>query len=177
MQSVFIPLQFLVSSASSTTILTIQSNVSGTSVTVPIAPSGSTITSGPLFFNIYIDPQGNVTSSDFSILGTTSNGNFEYKQDGVLIQTNSFTQVNLAMTTALGNLFYNGGIGVATFPVPFVDTTYSIIGSADNSGLSNFEPLNRPSSKLTNQISWVVNSSASITATTYISWTANGKWK
>jgi len=62
---------------------------SGNSVWVPISATGNTLysTSGVsnnLMFNIYVDSSGNVTSDDWQISGSNSNGSFVQFADGTM---------------------------------------------------------------------------------------------
>jgi hypothetical protein len=51
-------------------------------VKVPIATSGDTITSGDLIFDIYVDDTGNVTSKDWDVSGSNSNGAYKLSSTG-----------------------------------------------------------------------------------------------
>ena len=66
---IYIPAAYLVASAAGPFALTISTPAGGSSVIVPILKNGDTLLSGNLFFSVYVDPSGNVTSDSFSVSG------------------------------------------------------------------------------------------------------------
>lgn len=71
--TVYIPDSFLIAQTGGPYTVTLTTGV-GDTVSIPIAPSGETITSGNLVFTIYVDSSGNVSSEAWNILGSNSSG-------------------------------------------------------------------------------------------------------
>jgi hypothetical protein len=79
----YIPSAYLVSTDSSGHALTIRTSANGSKVVkVPLAPSGDTILSGNLFFDVLIDDAGNVTAGAFEISASNAYGNYTKKPTG-----------------------------------------------------------------------------------------------
>jgi hypothetical protein len=119
---VIIPKEYLISSNASTQSLIITTGVaSSETVIVPISPSGDTITSPSLMFNLYIDTAGNVYSDNFIVSGSNSNGSYIKFADGTMNVTGS---ISPTQTTSSGgpwssSPFYNVAYSF-TYPSAFL---------------------------------------------------------
>jgi hypothetical protein len=106
----YIPSKYLVASSGGPYNLTILSQKKNTStVLVPIIENGDTILSGNLFFWVYVDSSGNVTSAQWQVdASNSSTGNYIQKSDGSA--TADFTDGTARTTTTQnGVVFYYGG--------------------------------------------------------------------
>ena len=99
----------------------------GTTVIVPIAASGDTLTSPDLQIEITVDPSGNVRSASFIVSGSNSNGSWvklanhtmrSWGSYDVTIDTLDATSTNMFGTTA-GNYYYDSPYTTHLFPVQF----------------------------------------------------------
>jgi len=164
---VYIPSASLVAGSGGPYTLTITTG-SGDSVWVPISATGNTLysTSGVsnnLMFNIYVDSSGNVTSDDWQISGSNSNGSFIQFSDGTM------EEYKLGTITAYPTLI--------TFPVPFIDTTYEINGNGEIANSANMVSSN-PASRLVGSIyAWVYDANATPHTSGLINWRASGRWR
>ena len=118
--TVWIPVAYLKASAGGPFTLTLSTGVAGkSSVTVPIAASGDTITSTDLLFDVYVDGAGNLSSKAWEISGSNANGSWIKFDDGTMECW--YTSPTLRTTsTPYGNIWYASPIDVWSFPVTFV---------------------------------------------------------
>jgi hypothetical protein len=110
---ILIPAAYLKASSGGPYTLTIQTPAAGTSVKVPISASGDTILSGNLLFEVYVDASGNVTSDQWQISGSNTNGTYVECNDGTL-------RCRYRLSIAANSN------ATWTFPVSFIDTTYQV---------------------------------------------------
>jgi hypothetical protein len=107
--------------------ITIQSSKGGTStVIVPIAASGDTITSGDLLFDIYIDTNGNITNKSFTVSGSNASGSWVKFADGTMecwtISALTASQTGASATGKPGPYY---GMFPWVFPVQFIGLHYA----------------------------------------------------
>jgi hypothetical protein len=107
---VYIPASYLVAGSGGPWTLSI--NGSGSSVSVPISASGDTLTSGDLFFSIYLSPTGQAVSSGWKKSGSNANGSYIMFNDGTIEEWGFIT------TTSSDHL--------VPLPVSYINTTYNI---------------------------------------------------
>ena len=81
--TVYIPASNLVASVAGSYSLTLR-GTGATSVMIPLSLPGDTISSGNLLFDIYVDSNGNVTSKEWTIAGSNTNGNYIKFADGTM---------------------------------------------------------------------------------------------
>ena len=132
---VYIPSASLVAGSGGPYTLTITTG-SGNSVWVPISATGNTLysTSGVsnnLMFNIYVDSSGNVTSDDWQISGSNSNGRFVQFADGTMLGMGQYTTSGSAVSW--------------TFPVAFISPPFTWAQGYTQSGLSFYISVGAPS--------------------------------
>lgn len=125
-KTIWIPAAYLVASAGGPFTLTITTGA-GTTVKVPIAAFGDTISSGDLLFDVQIDASGNVISKSWEISGSNTNGIWVVKSDGNM--DSWFTDPTLRTTNnATGTLFKTADVTL-TFPIAFLSTTGLTVSS------------------------------------------------
>lgn len=172
-QTILIPEAMLKASAGGPFTLTITTGV-GDSVIVPIGASTDTIMSGDLLFDIYIDSSGNVISKDWSVYGSTTTGQYVKRSNGGLDQHGSSVWSMVADVFALYTV---------TFPVPFIDTTYSFTANVVNTGLGggyhSFYNSTNMTAKSTTQIGQgIFQETAGVATRTGLSdWSVSGRWR
>ena len=171
---IYIPAKYLVSSGAgyNLTLTTFQKNMS--TVTIPISPSGDTLTSSNLLFNVFVDSIGNVTSNNWQISGSNSNGSYVKFADGTMI-CDYYDGTNLRTTSSpTGTLFYaevyqSFAASFKVGTVPIVTPAYRsqgaiLFGSADISGATNIG-------------TYMFLMSVFITGSGYMGFIAKGYWK
>ena len=137
---VYIPSASLVAGSGGPYTLTITTG-SGNSVWVPISATGNTLysTSGVsnnLMFNIYVDSSGNVTSDDWQISGSNSNGSFVQFADGTMIVM-GFQSITTSPT--YGSVWWynwtspSGAMAAGFISPPMVTTSFIAGGSIGGS--------------------------------------------
>jgi hypothetical protein len=128
---VYIPASYLVAASGGPYVLTITSG-SGSVVQVPIIKNGDTLLSGNLFFWVYVDASGNVTSDAWSVKGSNTNGAYEESMDGSATLTGSGSTT---ITPSVYGVYY-GITWVITPPIILSTIDYlSIVpkvGTPDN---------------------------------------------
>jgi hypothetical protein len=116
--------------------LTISSGLGGSSIIVPIIKAGDTLLSGNLFFNIYVDGSGNVTSDSFIINASNANGIYEIFSDGTMICRTVGTGINVIASSSAANQFgsTSGTIyyGQTTWTYPYVFLSGIAVSAATN---------------------------------------------
>jgi len=120
---VYIDAATLVASSGGPFTITIKI-ASGATVIVPVAASGTTIDSGALYFAIYVDSAGNVTSDSWQISGHNANGAYTQFSGGTAILSVSITDTPTSLTssnafgTTAGTMYYF--LDTCTYPIPLV---------------------------------------------------------
>ena len=114
---IYIPSSYLVATSGGPFTLTLNTSKNAASVVVPIGAYGNTISSGNLFFNVYVDASGNVTTDAWEISGSNSNGSYEQRSNGNMTCTGwayVIGAVNPVIVTAItmpGNFISSPNIG------------------------------------------------------------------
>lgn len=124
--SIYIPVAYLKASSGGPFTLTLTTGVSGkTNVVVPISPSGDTISSGYLLFDVYVDSVGNVVSKAWDIVGVNTNGQYS-KFAGGAMQCDGKVR--------------GAAAGLNPYPLPavFANTDYVVTGSVFPTGSYQF---------------------------------------
>ena len=129
---IYIPKAYMVAASGGPYTLTIQTPAGGTTVIVPLSPTGDMISSGALLFDVYVDSSGNVASKQWQISGSNSNGSWIKFADGTMECWGATEQVTT--TTAWGGGLYFSTPVVKSFPAAFVGTPAMTANVANDVG-------------------------------------------
>lgn len=165
---IYIPVAFMKASSGGPYIVTLTTGTANsTTVVLPIAKSGDTLLSGALFLPIYVDAAGNVTSGDWSVSGSNSNGTWVKYANGIINQYGSDIK-NDGLTT----------VQLFTFPVTFAITLDSIEVQQYGGSTSSWALQGSvPTLSTFGVIIYATNGAGAINASRPFFWSATGEWK
>jgi hypothetical protein len=174
---VYIPATCLVASSGGPYTLTITTGT-GSCVYVPIAQNGDTLLSPSLLFNIYVDSNGNVTSDDWQISGSNSNGKWLRYADGTLFQQ-MYAKIN--GTAPAYGFFSDWNPRTVTFPASFIDTTYQWYSKGRGSWgawmSAELDDNAKTVSYMTGNVQNSYNSTATCDTSSYLAIFLWGRWR
>ena len=155
-------------------IVTFTSGLANTAtVKMPVMQAGNILLSGISQFDLYVDAQGNISSSNQPFSGTNSNGSYIQFADGTLKEWGT---VSVVVDAALGQ-WYTEGVQV-NFPSSYLSIA-TIIGSTKNgSGNQNRTVcLGENYNGRTSSGCIFYVGSASNGDTVILNWELTGRWK
>ena len=162
---IYIPSSYLVATSGGPFTLTLNTSKNAASVVVPIGASVNTISSGNLFFNIYVDASGNVTSDAWEISGSNSNGSYEQRSNGEMICRQSVTMAANTDTAI-------------TFPIPFISSTYQTTSmGAHGAGWGTSAQWESTVIRTSSSITVIMNTSAGSPSPVQYDFISIGRWR